>query len=390
MAALRRCWTSLLLVAGCGRVGFDVLGGVGGGSGDGGAIDAIEIDARATITPPVMITDAGAKPSIPGSSCINLAWSGVHWGIVWPDARNGQNEIYMAIVDANGAKIGGDIRVTNDAADSGCPQIVWDTAGFVVLYEDNRAANYDLYAQAFDASGNQTMAESAIINTNVDETQPALTYNGAGYSLAWRETRGTNSSVQFSRLNSSVISGPTTALSTQAAATGQPNLVEIPGSGTAAVWNDDATSPHVAYAIVSGPNVGGMANVSPVVFQPNGALAAPPGIAWTGSSLASAFVVNVNGTNTLELFSLDPITGSTIGGPAVINEPAAVSLLRAGGPGYALLIASQRFVPLDSAGTPTDVHTSFATLRANMQWDGSRFVIVGTLNGGLAFITITP
>src|SRR5262245_24964455 len=99
-----------VVLLGCGRIGFGVLGDDGGGP---------TVDARATATPPLQITDVNASPSL-GSDCVSLAWSGTQWAIAWPDTRDGNSEIYVALSDGT-SNLGPNVRVTNDPAVSSCP-----------------------------------------------------------------------------------------------------------------------------------------------------------------------------------------------------------------------------------------------------------------------------
>jgi len=45
----------------------------------------------------------------------SLSWTGSEFGVSWYDDRDGNEEIYFARVSSAGAKIGSDLRVTNDS-----------------------------------------------------------------------------------------------------------------------------------------------------------------------------------------------------------------------------------------------------------------------------------
>jgi hypothetical protein len=76
--------------------------------------------------------------------------------VVWEDFRNSNSDIYLKRFDLNGNPLGNDFRV-NDSLGyiyHGLPEVACDQSGnFVVVWEDGRVG-LDIYGQLFDHSGN--------------------------------------------------------------------------------------------------------------------------------------------------------------------------------------------------------------------------------------------
>jgi len=101
---------------------------------NGTAFVAIGADGHQTGSALTLGAVAGTSGDIP-----SLAWSGSNFAIAWRDHRDGNDEIYFARLDAAGNKIGGDVRITNDASASNWPVLAWNGAGFGLVWADSIA-----------------------------------------------------------------------------------------------------------------------------------------------------------------------------------------------------------------------------------------------------------
>lgn len=97
-------------------------------------------------------------------------------GLAWYDNRDGNFEIYFARLTASGAKLGADVRLTNNTATSLDPRIVWTGAEYGVFWQDNRSGNWDLWFQRVSAAG---AAQGS--NTQVTVTSE-MRYPGAAFA----------------------------------------------------------------------------------------------------------------------------------------------------------------------------------------------------------------
>lgn len=384
---------ALALVA-CGRIGFDAAGvtdGDGGTaiSGDGGG----GVDARAQATDPLPVSGPGASIYLGNIvPCYRHAWSGTRWGIAWVDTRDGSSgEIYFALTDGDGTKIGGDVRVTDDPASDECPSVVWNGSSFFVAFADDRNGTYDIHGQGVGEDGGLIGAAIPIVTGNGDQRQPTIRWNGSGYDLVWRDSRGTNVDVRYAALSAAgtIVGTPLTLSGAGTSSMGLPNLAVTP-AGAAAVWHDDSTgAATVQYALVTAGVIAATADLGAAVFQPGGLAGVPPGLASAGGELAVTFVVP--GTpEQLSFLRLDPATGSATSPPTSISAGRIHAMLCAGDNAFGLTVASGRFVPLALDGTPTDNVLSLGGGTATLAYDGSRFAALVTLMGVLSLVFITP
>jgi hypothetical protein len=89
------------------------------------------------------------------SKCPSLVWTGSEYGASWHDDRDGNFEIYFARISATGSKVGTDVRITNDPAESGSfnvlpcgTSLAWTGSEFGVVWSDDRGSGslrYDIY-----------------------------------------------------------------------------------------------------------------------------------------------------------------------------------------------------------------------------------------------------
>jgi len=80
--------------------------------------------------------------------------------VVWEDNRSGSDwDIYGQLFDASGSKVGFNLLINDDGISSNQynPFCEMDSAGnFVVVWEDRRNGDYDIYGQRFDPTGDTT------------------------------------------------------------------------------------------------------------------------------------------------------------------------------------------------------------------------------------------
>ncbi len=162
----------------------------------------LELDrAGSPVGSPLVVSDPTAQPA---SDQPHAAWTGSGYGVAWQDGRDGNGEIYFARLDAAGVKIGGDVRVTDDAARQDSPEIVWTGSEYGVAWNDERNGNGEIYFARLDATGARIGAEIRITNDPADSTyptSPGLAWNGEEYAVAWRDGRDGNTEIYLARLD---------------------------------------------------------------------------------------------------------------------------------------------------------------------------------------------
>ena len=131
--------------------------------------------------------------------------------IVWEDARSGGLDIYAQCVDPFGNVIwtGGGIPVCTETGNQAFPTAVTDGAGgMIIMWQDSRSGDYDIYAQRLDVEGNALWtAGGVLVVTAVFDQGPveAIPDGSGGVILTWQDTRyGVSDTDIFAeRINSS-------------------------------------------------------------------------------------------------------------------------------------------------------------------------------------------
>jgi len=117
--------------------------------------------------------------------------------MAWQDSRDSNNEIYFARLNSYGsAKIGSDVRLTNDPGNSIQPWIAWTGAEYGVFWQDERSGNYDLWFQRVGAGGGTLGVNKEVTTTSYTINACAafgqygfmvtgLGDGGANYAIPW-------------------------------------------------------------------------------------------------------------------------------------------------------------------------------------------------------------
>jgi len=115
--------------------------------------------------------------------------------VVWEDNRNGNYDIYAQRYHKSGTKLGANFRVNDDAgaAYQHNPRVTVDgTGNFVIVWYDNRSGRDDILGQRFNASG-VAQGTNFMINDNVKNEKHvmpdvACDYNG-NFAVVWIDYR---------------------------------------------------------------------------------------------------------------------------------------------------------------------------------------------------------
>ena len=124
--------------------------------------------------------------------------------VVWYDHRNGDSDIYAQRLDATGNRLWAtDLRVNSDigTASQHSPAVAVDRDGnAIVVWEDQRNGNDEIYAQRLDATGNRLWPTDLQVNSD-SGTAYQFTYKPwqwiamAMPFVAWRDDRNNNADI---------------------------------------------------------------------------------------------------------------------------------------------------------------------------------------------------
>ena len=132
----------------------------------------------------------------------SLVWTGEEYGVAWHDGRDGASEIYFARIDSSGVKLGSDVRVTTDPANSYEASLVWTGSEYGVAWNDTRDGDSEIYFARLDASGNRIGSDLRITWYAGTSDEPSLVWTGSEYGIAWHDSRGGQTEIYFARLDS--------------------------------------------------------------------------------------------------------------------------------------------------------------------------------------------
>ncbi|MEO0078181.1 MAG: T9SS type A sorting domain-containing protein, partial [candidate division WOR-3 bacterium] len=125
--------------------------------------------------------------------------------VVWDDRRAGHWDIYAQLYSENGAPIGANFRVNDDAGTS--DQFAADAAinvydEFLIVWTDRRSGDEDVYARRFDRSGNALGPGFVVsdINANNQAIPSVAACPDGGYWVAWVDSRSGDYDVYCRRL----------------------------------------------------------------------------------------------------------------------------------------------------------------------------------------------
>ncbi|OQY71880.1 MAG: hypothetical protein B6D44_11155 [Ignavibacteriales bacterium UTCHB2] len=134
------------------------------------------------------------------------------WGnfvITWQDGRNNIDDIFFQRYDNLGLKIGGNIRVNDNITSSYCkyPSISTDSIGnFVIVWEDERNENSDIYLQQYNFNGIKSNNNLKINDDagSKDQRYPKISIDDLGnFIIVWEDYReDSKCDIFLQRLNS--------------------------------------------------------------------------------------------------------------------------------------------------------------------------------------------
>jgi hypothetical protein len=131
-----------------------------------------------------------------------LVWTGTEYGVAWDDRRHGDAEIYFTRIDASGAKVGSDERLTTEGV-SQRPALVSNGIGYGVAWQDDRHGNWEVYFARLYADGTMIGTETRLTTGTANADWPELAWNGFEYGISWRDFRDGGNNLYHATLDPS-------------------------------------------------------------------------------------------------------------------------------------------------------------------------------------------
>lgn len=212
--------------------------------------------------------------------------------VTWQDGWSGVDKVYVQRVRSNGTyEFAADgIAVCTEASTQREPDIASDGVGGVIIsWHDNRAGNWDMYAQRVDADGNLLWGAggAAVAATSGLQIHPQVVTDGiGGVIIAWQDDRNGNNDIYAQRMDGTGAAQWTAggvAICTATGLQGDPRIASDGIGGAIVVWGDGRSGTGDIYAqrVSNAGAVQWMMDGAPVCTQPN--IQAAPEIAADGT-----------------------------------------------------------------------------------------------------------
>jgi hypothetical protein len=149
--------------------------------------------------------DAGSAKQWDPSISMDAAGNFV---VVWIDERNVNRDIYYQRYTSTGGALGVNTKVNDDAGDADqiAPSILIDVAGnFVIVWHDFRNANWDIYYQRYTSTGGALGVNTKVNDDSGTEFQlyPTISMDVTGnFVIVWQDYRNINYDIYFQRFTS--------------------------------------------------------------------------------------------------------------------------------------------------------------------------------------------
>ena len=130
----------------------------------------------------------------------SLAWSGSRFGLSWTDDRDGNEEIYLALMEPDGSRVGGDVRLTDASGASVDSSIAWGDVEFAVSWSDDRDGNAEIYFLLVAGDGSPR-ATTRLTDSSGDSARPSLAWASDAYGVSWDDDRDGSSEIYFARVS---------------------------------------------------------------------------------------------------------------------------------------------------------------------------------------------
>jgi len=132
--------------------------------------------------------------------------------VVWEDSRSGNADIFAQRINGTGVvqwATNGVGVCTSTGAQTNPQLVLKSDGGIITTWQDARGANIDLYAQSLDASGaTQWVTNGVLIASAInDQTSPSIVYTTAsslnkhGAIIAWEDFRTGSADIYAQRIN---------------------------------------------------------------------------------------------------------------------------------------------------------------------------------------------
>jgi hypothetical protein len=160
------------------------------------------------LSPLIQPLDGTGQPSLDASiltgsdaagSGTSVAWTGDRFGIAWADRRDGNYEIYFALLDPTGKKMApGDERITVSSGFSLYPSLVWTGQQFTMVWQEEKGSgDFELEGQRIGLDGELVGNIVTLTAGSFDNQGPSLAAGRTELGLVWVRRGATSQATVF-------------------------------------------------------------------------------------------------------------------------------------------------------------------------------------------------
>jgi MYXO-CTERM domain-containing protein len=140
---------------------------------------------------PLRVTGAPRQQNLP-----DVAFDGARYVTVWSDARGSNRDIFAGRVETSGDTLDGDgFAVTTATRDQTLPAVAWsDGDDGLVVWQDRRNGNFDIFAAVIGGDGTVIASDIPVCDTSGDQLRPSVAFDPvrSAYLVVWSDRRGGN------------------------------------------------------------------------------------------------------------------------------------------------------------------------------------------------------
>lgn len=146
---------------------------------------------------------------------VDLLWTGEVFLVAWSDSRTGMPEIHTAAVAADGSLLAPDNQISSNGGGPRYAMLAGDGAARAVVWVDNRDGNWELYGAVLDRYGARVGDERRLTDQPDIQNRPHLAWSGSEYLLVWQDSRNPTMNTIYARRLSPDLApiGPETQIS---------------------------------------------------------------------------------------------------------------------------------------------------------------------------------
>lgn len=177
-----------------------------------------------TIGPEMGMDSAVSAPAGGAQSRPKVAGGGAGlWLVVWEDARGADTDVYGALVDNTGTLTSTGFVIGSGVGSQFQPAVAFDGSQFLVVWADTRnsaTTGTDIYGTFVDTLGNLSNPSGFVVSAAANEQRaPAIAFQTGGtkYAVVWEDRSGATWDIRGSTVTTGgVVAAPVTIIGTAA------------------------------------------------------------------------------------------------------------------------------------------------------------------------------